>query len=179
MTFKKYIYAIAQSERAYRGSFFLLHLKLVPQNIHKQSCPECCGRFHFYTNQETECIRQYLQWKIIHWSIVYILCPLLNQGLIAVFTLETDHQSETGYLLDNSRLRQILPFHFQSKTYQYLSQARIIQQIKRMDKVRRIVHPKLRLNFGWTIRLTLSFCFSVNFDGFWRWIIRLRRIIRF
>ena len=26
------------------------------------------------------------------------------------------------------------------------------------------------LNFGWTIRLTLSICFSVNFDGFWRWI---------
>ena len=23
-----------------------------------------------------------------------------------------------------------------------------------------------RLNFGWTIRLTLSICFSVNFDGF-------------
>ena len=145
MTFKIYIYAIAQSERAYRGSFFLLHLKLVPQNIHMQSCPECCGRFHFYTNQETECIRQYLQRKIIHWSIVYILCSLLNQGLMAVFTLETDHQSETGYLLDNSRLRQILPFHFQIKTYQYLSQARIIQQIKRMDKVRRIVHAKLRL----------------------------------
>ena len=98
---------------------------------------------------------------------------------MAVFTLETDHQSETGYLLDNSRLRQILPFHFQIKTYQYLSQARIIQQIKRMDKVRRIVHAQLRLNFGWTIRLTLSFCFSVNFDGFLRWIIRLRRIIRF
>ena len=33
------------------------------------------------------------------------------------------------------------------------------------------------LNFAWTIRLTLSICFSVNFDGFWRWIIRLRRII--
>ena len=26
----------------------------------------------------------------------------------------------------------------------------------------------------WTIRLTLSICSSVNFDGFWRWIIRLR-----
>ena len=34
------------------------------------------------------------------------------------------------------------------------------------------------LSFGWKIRLTLSIYFSVNFDGFWRWIIRLRRIFR-
>ena len=33
-------------------------------------------------------------------------------------------------------------------------------------------------NFEWTIHLTLSICFPVNFDGFWRWIIRLRRINR-
>ena len=31
-------------------------------------------------------------------------------------------------------------------------------------------------NFGWTIPLTLSICFRVNFDGFWRGIIHLRRI---
>ena len=33
------------------------------------------------------------------------------------------------------------------------------------------------LNFWLTICLILSICWSVNFHGFWRWIIRLRQII--
>ena len=29
----------------------------------------------------------------------------------------------------------------------------------------------------WTIRLTWFVCLSVNFEGFWRWVFRLRRMI--
>ena len=95
-TWKIYI-CHAQSERAYRGSFFLLHLKLVLQNIHKQSCPECCDRFHFYTNQETECIRQYLTMKnhSLKYSL-YTLPPPESRANGRIHTIETNYPSEHG-----------------------------------------------------------------------------------
>ena len=34
---------------------------------------------------------------------------------MAVFTLETDYSSETGYSSDNSRLRQIIRLNFKMK----------------------------------------------------------------
>ena len=63
---------------------------------------------------------------------------------MAVFILETDYPSET----DNP------------------SSTSVKIDGKQKDKVRRIVHPKLSLNFAWTIRLTLSIRFYIC------WIIR-------
>ena len=37
-----------------------------------------------------------------------------------------------------------------------------------------IIWKRNGFNFWWTIHLTLAICSSVNFDGFWRWIIRLQ-----
>ena len=68
--------------------------------------------------------------------------------LMAEITLETDYPSEKAYPLDNSR---------------------------RTDNTG--LSLKMERS-GWTIRLTLSICFSVDFEGFRRCVIRLRRIIR-
>ena len=53
-------------------------------------------------------------------------------------------QSETGYPLGNWRQTDI-----------YIMRLKLKME---------------RSNFGWAIRLTLSICFFLNFDGFWRWI---------
>ena len=63
--------------------------------------------------------------------------------------------------------------------------ARVISWIIRVRQIIRTVDNTSWFENGmvsilaWTIRLTFPSCFSLNFDGFWRWIIRLRRIIRF
>ena len=58
---------------------------------------------------------------------------------MTVFTLETDNPSETRSGRWIIRVRQIIRLNLKME-WSY--------------------------NFGWKIRLTLSICFSVNFDGF-------------
>ena len=62
----------------------------------------------------------------------------LKTAVQTIFTLETNYPSETGYPSGDSRQTDnTSKFEIWSGPY-----------------------------FGWTIRLVLSICFSVNFDGF-------------